>query len=407
MRDFAIIRAVVSESEFFDFAAAVFGVSPARLSFETSLGLLPEWDSMAQLRLVMEIQSKFGVEIPFADVPNATSLWELYRRVNGLSPKKAIAVDLDNTLWEGVAAEDGEDQVKPNLPLQRKLRELKERGVLLIALSKNNIEDVRGLVEGFGDFVTWRIDWGSKADNLADVAAELNIGTDAFVFVDDDPAERIEMKSKLPSVAVASFPPNLDAYFPCGTVTAEDRAKTEEYRAEAKRREWVKESGGLGALDIWKELGAWIDVRELSAEDVPRVAQLSQKANQFNVCTNRHDEGEVRGWLAAAGGGERVFTVRSGDRFGGQGLVAFVRVVPAGAAGRVAVADWTMSCRVAGRGLEERAWAEIAGKLGRCTVEARWLRTAKNAPVENLFERLGFDVVESGDWGKRYECVLG
>lgn len=394
---------MVGESEFLDFAAGIFGLPPEGLSLETSYGSLPEWDSMAQLRLVVEVKERYGVEIPFADVTEVTSLWELFRRVNGLSPKKVVAVDLDGTLWDGVAGEDGPGAVRPNAALQGKLRELKSRGVLLVALSKNNFEDVRGPVEAFGDFVAWRIDWRSKAENLADVAAELNLGVDSFVFVDDNPAERIEMKARLPEVAVACFPPNLDAYFPPRSVTDEDRAKTEEYRAEAKRRAWAAGVGDLKGLDIWKELGAWVDVHEMRFDEVPRVAQLSQKANQFSACTNRYGEEDVRGWL---GGGGRVFTVRAGDRFGDQGLVAFVRLGPS-AAGGLDVIDWTMSCRVAGRGMEERVWSEIEGRVGPCRVSATWRRTAKNAPVADLFERLGFAVASETEGEKVYEKILG
>ena len=393
---------MVNEDDFLKFAAGVFGVAPGSLSFETALGSVPEWDSMAHLRLVMAVQSKFGVEIPFAEVTNVTSLWEFYRRINRLSPKKVVAVDLDGTLWEGVAGEDGPGAVRPNAALQAKLKELKGRGVLLVALSKNNFEDVRGLVEAFGDFVAWRIDWRCKAENLADVAAELNLGVDSFVFVDDNPAERIDMKARLPDVAVAEFPPNLDAYFPPSALTDEDRRKTEEYRAEAKRREWAEGVRDLGGLDVWKELGAWVDVHEMRGDEAPRVAQLSQRANQFSVCTNRYGEDDVRGWIGGAG---RTFVARAGDRFGEQGLVVFVRLESA--AGGFEIRDWTMSCRVAGRGLEERVWAEVAARLGACRVSATWRRTAKNAPVSDLFERLGFAVVSEKEGEKRYEQILG
>ena len=393
---------MVSEDDFLEFAADVFGVAPGFLSFETTLGSIREWDSMAHLRLVMAVQSRYGVEIPFAEVTSVTSLWEFYRRINRLSPKKVVAVDLDGTLWDGVAGEDGADAVRPNSELQAKLRELKGRGVLLVALSKNNFEDVRGLVEAFDDFVAWRINWRGKAENLVDVAAELNLGVDSFVFVDDNPAERIEMKARLPEVAVAGFPPNLDAYFPQTSLTEEDCHKTEEYRAEAKRREWAERVGGLGGVDVWKELGAWVDVHEMREDEAPRVAQLSQRANQFSVCTNRYGEDEVRRW---AGGAGRTFVARAGDRFGEQGLVVFVRLEPAD--GGFEIRDWTMSCRVAGRGLEERVWAEIVGMLGPCRVYATWRRTDKNAPVFDLFERLGFAVVSETEEEKRYEQVLG
>lgn len=394
---------MVEEKEFLSYVAEVFGVPCDGLSLETSYNSMPEWDSMAQLRLVMGVKERYGVEIPFADVTEVTSLWEFFRRINGLSPKKVVAVDLDGTLWDGVVGEDGADAVRPNVALQTKLRELKRRGVLLVALSKNNLEDVRSLVEEFGDFVAWRIDWGSKAGNLAEVAEELNLGVDSFVFVDDNPAERMEMKARLPDVAVASFPPNLDAYFPERTVTAEDLAKTEEYRAEAKRRAWAKEVGDLNGLDIWKELGAWADVHQLRSDEVPRVAQLSQKANQFSTCTNRYSEDDVRGWIDGEG---HTFVVRAGDRFGEQGLVAFVRMKPLPGGG-LEIADWTMSCRVAGRGLEERAWAEIAAAIGPCRVSAMWRKTKKNAPVRDLFDRLGFVVVLADEEERRYEQILG
>ena len=393
---------MVDEREFLDFAAGVLGVLTESLTLETSYGSIPEWDSMAQLRLVMDVKARYGVDIPFAEVTEVTSMWEFFRRVNRLSPKKVVAVDLDGTLWDGVAGEDGPENVRPNAALQAKLKELKNRGVLLVALSKNNFNDVRSLVEDFGDFVTWRIDWRSKTENLADVAAELNLGVDSFVFVDDNPAERIEMKARLPDVSVAAFPPNLDAYFPLREVTEEDRVKTEEYRAEAKRRAWAANIGDIGSVDVWKELGAWVDVHELRADEAPRVAQLSQRANQFSACTNRYGVDEVHGWV---GGSGLTFVARAGDRFGEQGLVAFVRMVPAD--GEFEIVDWTMSCRVAGRGLEERVWAEIVGRISPCRVVAAWRRTAKNIPMADLFERLGFKVVSEADAEKRYEQVLG
>ena len=156
------------------------------------------------------------------------------------SRKKAVAVDLDNTLWKGVIGEDGVAGIVPNTEFQKKLLELKHRGILLVALSKNNPEDVKPvwtdarMVLKESDFVAQRIDWNEKADNLERLAAELNIGTDAFVFVDDNPAERAEMRARRPEVAVADFPPQLDVFFPPFELMAEDMRKTEMYQAEAK-----------------------------------------------------------------------------------------------------------------------------------------------------------------------------
>jgi FkbH-like protein len=156
--------------------------------------------------------------------------------------------------------------------------------------------------------------------------------------------------------------------------------------------------------DLWQELKAWLDVRELAEEDVLRVAQLSQKASQFSVLTNRYQEDEVRNWLTSKN--ERTFTVRAGDMFGEQGLVAFVRILFSNSLSNAEILDWTMSCRVAGRGLEERAWAEIERRLNKpCTIAAKWRRSQKNKPVENLFERLGFNVLSIDSAEKKYERV--
>ena len=401
--------AEVSPEAFFDWAAEVLGVTPGGLSFETTYASIPEWDSMAQLRLVMEAQSRFGVEIPFAEVAEVRSLWEFYRRLNGLSPKKAVALDLDGTLWEGVVGEDGVDALRPKTAFLAELKALKERGVLLAVLSKNNPADVRpaldaGLLAPLAadDFVAMRINWNAKAENLRELARELNLGLGAFVFVDDNPAERLEMSMRLPEVAVAVFPPTLAAFFPeGGVVTEEDRRKTEEYREEAARRTFLEQKS-VAPDAIWETLGCWLDVREMRLEEAARVAQLSQKANQFSVCTNRYSADEIAS-LGRGEGGSCVFVVRAGDRFGDQGLVAFV-IVRGGE-----VVDFTMSCRVAGRGLEERAWAEIALRLrtrGLKTIRAMWRRTSKNAPVADLFERLGFVKTHQSEEGAFYQTVL-
>ena len=398
---------MVTDEEFFAFVSDVLGVPASALSLETTYAAIPEWDSMAQLRLVTEMESRWGVAIPFADVPRVTSLWELYRRVNGLSPKKAVALDLDGTLWDGVVGEDGVAALRPKRDFLAELKALKNRGVLLTILSKNNEPDVRAALDAgllaplaADDFVAMKVDWKPKAENLQEIARELNLGLDAFVFVDDNPAERIEMAARCPEAAVATFPPVLSAYFPEGEVTNEDRRKTEEYREEAARRTFLaQEKLSPGAL--WEALGCRLDVHEMRPDEAARVAQLSQKANQFSVCTNRYSADEI----AALGRGEKgaaVFAVRSCDRFGDYGLVAFVVVADG------EIRDFTMSCRVAGRGLEERAWTEIWRGLrarGVRTIRAAWRRTAKNAPVRELFERLGFSVVARTEDETRYELA--
>lgn len=382
---------MTTEREFLACAANVFGVKPEDVSLETTYESIPAWDSMAHLRLIMEVAARYGVEIPFADVVNVNSLWEFWRRINGRTPQKVVAVDLDNTLWQGVAGEDGRDALVPNVAFQRQLKALKERGVLLVALSKNNFDDVAwffstasGMPLNGDDFVLWRVNWQPKAENLLDAARTLNLHPDSFVFVDDNPAERLEMASRLPEVRVAAFPPQLDAYFPKLELTEEDRVKTEEYRAEALRKDY------LGDLQVW------VKVHEMEPREEPRVCQLSQKANQFNVCTHRYTADTLPR-------DAQIFTAHAGDRFGDQGLVGYVIVRQA------EILDFTMSCRVMGRGVEQCIASAVEEALrgrGVASLAARWRRTPKNAPVENLFESLGFVLVSATGDEKRYRKEL-
>ena len=405
---------MASEREFLEFAAGVLGVPAEKLSLETTYGSIPEWDSMAQLRLVTEIAAKYKVEIPFAEVVNVTSLWEFLRRLNGGAVKKVVAVDLDNTLWDGVIGEDGLAGIRAKPAFERELKGLKDRGVLLVALSKNNFSDVewffgersstqrhRGTEAGVlsrDDFVSWRINWDCKAENLVQVAEELNLGVDAFVFVDDNPAERLEMQAKLPEVTVAAFPPNLSAYFPPREITEEDRHKTEEYRAEAERRRCLagmRDEMREVREEVFRELGVEVEIHPLLDGEVARVAQLSQKSNQFNVCTNRYSEDEVR-TLAKEG---LVVTAHARDKFGDQGLVAYVIVRD------TEIVDWVMSCRTMGRGIEERVEAEVERLVAARGVErltACWRASGRNAPVKELFERFGFTLVGETEGEKTY-----
>ena len=386
---------MVAETDLIAFVAEVLGVDADRLTVETTYGSIPEWDSMAQLRLVTGVASKYGVEIPFADVVKVTSIWEFLRRLNGGAVKKALAVDLDNTLWSGVVGEDGADGITHDVGLQRRLRALKERGVLLVVLSKNNLEDALAGMRGMAglsvdDFVTWRIDWNSKADNLVEVAKELNIGIDSFVFLDDNPAERLEMAARLPEVAIAGSPSAVEAYFPERELTAEDLVRTEQYRAEALRRDY------LGDLKVW------VKVHELQTDEASRVAQLSQKANQFNVLTHRYSELDIK--RIADEPTSMVVTAHAGDRFGDQGLVSFVVIRGD------EIVDWVMSCRVMGRGVEDRVAQEverIAKGHGLARLRAGWRDSGKNAPVMELFDRLGFVLTGSEEGERRYERVLG
>ena len=322
--------------------------------------------------------------------------------------KKVLAVDLDDTLWTGIVGEDGVDGVVPDVAFQRQVKELKDRGILLVALSKNNVEDVEPIwadprmILRKDDFVRLSVNWNDKADNLAKIAAELNLGVDSFVFVDDRPSERMRMRASQPAVTVADFPPQLDVLFPRLALTDEDRRKTEMYRAEARRQELA---AGLSVDDYLAELKIWAKVHPVQEDEIPRIAQLSQKTSQFNVCTNRYSESDVARFVTDPD--RLTVSVHAGDRFGDQGLVAFVQAVVRGETAEIV--DWVMSCRVMSKRLEFAVEDEVERLLiarGVRTLRAVWRKTDRNEPVAELFDRMGFRRTGETASGRAYEIVL-
>ena len=333
--------------------------------------------------------------------------------------KKVLALDFDNTIWSGVIGEDGVSGVAPFVGFQRGIKALRERGVLLVALTKNNLSDVEPIWEDprmvlkRDDFAAFKIDWNDKPANIISVAREMNLGLDSFVFIDDNPAERAQMKAVCPEVVVPEFPAAeadlskfirsvTRLYFPEMRLTDEDRRKTVQYQEEAKRREFAS---GLSVDDYLKGLGIWADVHQLVDSEIPRIAQLSQKTNQFNVRTNRYTTDQVKSFSSDSS--RLLVAVRSGDRFGDQGLVAFVQTILDG--DTATIIDWVMSCRAMNKRLEFAVESELEEMLvqrGVGKVFASWRRTLKNAPVENLFDSFGFAVVDASTDEKKYVLDL-
>lgn len=342
----------------------------------------------------------------------------LLRAMNG-ERKKVLALDFDNTLWSGVIGEDGVKGVRPFVEFQKELKKLRERGVILVALTKNNAADVEPvwsderMVLKRSDFADLRVNWNDKATNLVDVAKTLNLGTDSFVFIDDNPAERAQMRALRPEVVVPEFPSE-DAnlvkflhrvtrfYFPELRLTAEDKLKTEQYQAEAARREFA---AGLSVDDYLKGLELWADIHPVADSEIARVAQLSQKTNQFNVLTNRYTVDDVRHF--AHDENRLIVSVHAGDKFGEQGLVAFVQAIVSGE--EAIIVDWVMSCRTMNRRLEFAVEERIESMLvarGVNTLRAKWCKTQKNAPVSHLFDAFGFSVLDAKEDVRIYELAL-
>lgn len=329
--------------------------------------------------------------------------------------KKCIAVDLDNTLWGGVIGEDGVSGIQLSnnkegarfKDTQRVLKKMKEQGVMLAILSKNNPEDVEpvfshpDMVLQHEDFVAEVINWDPKTVNIRQLAADLNIGLDAFVFLDDNPVEREQMKAECPEVEVIEFPKDTsqlpdvvsrayEEYFLTLEVTSEDTKKTSMYRSETKRK--AEMHNAVSMEDFLKRLKMTMTIHLMRAEEEKRVVQLINKTNQFNVTTKRYSQEEVHALVM--GKDSDILTVHMADKYGDQGLVAVLIIKYAGMAAEIDT--FLMSCRVMGRKVEFEMMARIKSLLkqkGITTVKASYIKTLKNVPVVDLFEKLGFEEI--------------
>lgn len=345
--------------------------------------------------------------VPYTETYYAALATALVRRAHALTraPFKVIALDCDDTLWKGLCGEDGPSGVSLDAPrreLQRFMAERRGEGMLLAMASKNNEPDVFDAFESHpemplrpSDFAAWRINWSSKADNLAELAAELNVGLDSFIFVDDNPKECAEVESSVPEVLSVALPADLAATghflrhiwaFDAGVVTGEDRKRSESY---AQRRQFGGELRAAASLsDFLARLALDVRIAPLTPAELPRVAQLTQRTNQFNFTTIRRTEAEIERLIAS--GEYECFTVYVSDRFGDYGLTGAV-VTKAGG-GELAIDTFLLSCRVLGRGVEHRVMAflgEHARGLGLARLAARLQPTAKNEPARLFLESLG------------------
>lgn len=286
--------------------------------------------------------------------------------------KKVIVCDLDNTLWGGVVGDDGMSNIKLGAPdpvgecflaFQKTLKGLRGRGILLTICSKNEealaisvIEEHPAMVLRKTDFVAWRINWRDKAENLVALAEELNVGLDSFVFLDDSPQERDQVRRILPQVYTPDLPaspselaPFLSSLscFETQSLGGEDFRRTEMYQAERSRKESLDLSGDV---DSWlSSLQIEVLAGPLRRDSLARATQLLNKTNQFNLSLRRLDEESFWDWAAEPG--NTTYTFHVSDRFGDFGLTGLASLSVAGT--EATIVDFVMSCRVMGKRVEE------------------------------------------------------
>lgn len=354
------------------------------------------------------------------------SWWEKKLDSIALKRKKCLVLDLDNTLWGGILGEDGIEGIKIGgdypgkafLYWQEALLELSRSGEILTVCSKNNEQDVLDaweknpfMVLRKEHFAAYRINWTDKATNIRALAEELNIGLDSFVFVDDNPTERELIKQMLPMVSVPDFPDQpyelpvffkqlVEDYFKVYSVTDEDKKKTEQYKANAARAQAAASFTDFGAF--LESLNIQIGIEAANEFNIQRIAQMTQKTNQFNLTTHRYTDADVRGFVED---GWKIWCISVADKFGDNGITGAIIVAPSGV-----IDTFLLSCRILGKGIEIAFVKKVLSMLSETgfeTLTAKYIPTAKNAQVREFWEKIGFTCVSlSEDGTKNYELKL-
>lgn len=375
------------------------------------------WDFDAFVRMrgtdaLFDAKAWYVSRSPFKQAALPALVDDLYRYVRSITAptKKCVVVDLDNTLWGGIAGEDGLEgiQLSQTYPgncyreFQRQLLKLYHRGILLAINSKNNEADALGIIDNHPDmllrrehFAAWRINWDDKASNLRALAKDLNIGLDSLIFIDDNPAECELVRCEIPECEVISLPDK--PYFIPAVVdalpgienirlTVEDRQKGAMYRARAAQR--AEEAKASNVEEFLATLGLEVSIEHATSFSIPRIAQLTQKTNQMNMTTRRYSEAEISAF--AGDPGSDVFSVAAKDRFGDHGIVGVL--ILRHEANGCRIDTFLLSCRVIGRGIE-RAMLAVAAASGRGhgahALIGEFFSTAKNAPAAGFYESAG------------------
>lgn len=338
--------------------------------------------------------------------------------------KKCIVLDLDNTLWGGIVGEDGIEGIRlgptpegrPFWEFQKSLLALFNRGVILAVNSKNNPEDVdrvfierSSMVLNKEHFAAMRINWQDKATNMRSLAQELNIGLDSFVFIDDDPVNRAMIKELCPEVEVVDLPEDPSLYvktlneldvFHTLQLTPEDLERGKMYAQEQQRKVFENVTGDVS--EYLRALNITVTIEQANSLTIPRIAQLTQKTNQFNMTTRRYTGEEIA--RMARSDQYLVVSLRAEDKFGDNGTVGVAIAQKGNSEWRIDTL--LLSCRVIGRRIEETLLAYLVREAhlsGGERIIGEFITSKKNAPARGFYEKNGFTLRNTIDgtevWG--------
>jgi FkbH-like protein len=288
----------------------------------------------------------------------------------------------------------------------------------LTICSKNNEQDVLDLWDRNPyiklkkeHFAAYRINWTDKATNITALSEELNIGLDSFVFIDDNPTERELIRQLLPMVAVPEFPTQpyelpvffkrlVDDYFRVYSITEEDKRKTEQYKENAARAQAQKTFSDFESF--LASLNIQITIDSVNEFNVQRIAQMTQKTNQFNLTTHRYTDADLRRFVES---GWKIWCISVADKFGDSGITGTIMVMPNGE-----IDTFLLSCRILGKGIEVAFVKRIFSLLlsqGYKSLTARYIPTSKNSQVKDFWDKMGFECIATDDTGaKNYALSL-
>lgn len=333
--------------------------------------------------------------------------------------RKCLVLDLDNTLWGGVVGDLGYDGINldPNdaegeayQSFQKYILELKNRGVILAVCSKNDLHNAKEpfernehMILKLKDISSFVANWNDKASNIKNIAKELNIGTDSFVFFDDNPTERALIREFLPEVKVVDVPDDpalylraLDRAFPFEwiQITAEDLSRVKSYSDNIERNNLMDSC--VNYDEYLKKLEMHIAVNAVDESSVARFTQLTNKTNQFNLRTQRYSEAEISKMMSDSN--YELLTVSLQDKFSNYGVIACVVLHYEGDVCRII--NWVMSCRVLKKRVENYTIEKIVERArthGSKCVEGEYIKSKKNGMVSALYEELGFSKTKASN----------
>ena len=385
------------------------------------------------------LQNLFGRQFMFS--PNVYMSTEMVLSVNALPYvasrvvdiigaikgqfKKCLILDLDNTVWGGVIGDDGLEGIelghglgigKAFTEFQMWVKKLKQRGIIICVASKNNEETAKepfekhpDMVLKLDDIAVFMANWETKVDNIRAIQSILNIGFDSMVFLDDNPFERNIVRENIPGITVPELPEDPAKYleylyslnlFETASYSDADKDRTKQYQVEAKRVSLAKTF--TNEADFLKSLDMISTVSGFTKFNTPRVAQLSQRSNQFNLRTIRYTESDITSIAENPDVIDLSFTLE--DKFGDNGLIA-VAIMKKLDEDTLFVDTWFMSCRVLKRGMENftlNTMVECAKKRGFKRIVGEYLPTPKNKMVEQHYPNLGFTKSDEPSEGVKY-----